>query len=124
PRFGPFAWHRYDRNPADAWRRRSVGVARRATSSLPGVAAELWPLYRATSGDDVLADHRGIATQRLRAEHHAIGLWSSHQQGERNPVHQRGATFGAACRRLFDELNSDRDLSPADTGGDDYVSRR
>lgn len=116
-----FVWARYRHATTDHGRQRLLIAARKAVGTPPGTAPEVWPLY--TSSDDA-----GIS-----AEHLTAGIWATHQQGGRDPVHlpKTEATvwptnFGGACRRLFDEQFSGNPQirSPIDTMAEDTITQR
>jgi CRISPR type I-E-associated protein CasB/Cse2 len=96
-------------------------AARKAVAAEPGTVPEVWPLY--TSLDDA----------SIAAEHAAIGVWGTHQQGQTGFVHAVRTeerpyppNFGAACRKLFDEQFSGDPAvkSPLDTLAEDTISKR
>jgi hypothetical protein len=116
-----FVWVRYQHAKADHERQRLLIAARKAVATPPGTVPEVWPIYTST-------DKAGIA-----AEHVVAGIWGTHQQGDRHPVHVAKTeetpwpnNFGGACRLLFDvQFNGNAQIrSPIDTMADDTISKR
>lgn len=115
-----FVWVRYPSVPEHQSQRLLI-AARKAVATEPGTVPEVWPIY--TSIDNV-----GIA-----AEHAAVGIWGTHQQGDPRPVHAARTeeikwprNFGGACRLLFEAQNSGNPTitSPLDTFAEDTISKR
>lgn len=109
-----FVWVRYPNAASDHQRQRLLIAARKAVATPPGTVPEIWPLY--TSSDDAGID----------AEHATMGIWGTHQQGATAPVHKPSASFGEACRNLFDVhfIGNAQIRSPVDTLADDTISKR
>lgn len=68
-----------------------------------GQVPQMWPFYR-TRVDDALAS-RGQVPDRLMAEHMALALFASHQQGQSRLMHRPGVRFGTALRSLHDRFS-------------------
>ncbi|MFB7397663.1 type I-E CRISPR-associated protein Cse2/CasB [Streptomyces sp. NPDC056191] len=68
-----------------------------------GQAPQMWPYYR-TRVDDALAA-RGLVCDRLVAEHMALALFASHQQGQARLMHQPDVRFGTAVRALHNRFS-------------------
>lgn len=116
----PFAWARY--GAADSGQRiRLLVSARKAVTSDPGSAPEVWPLYTNDGKDWV------------NAEHSALGIWATHQQGSTHLVHVPRSgdvhyppNFGKACRELFNAQFAGNAAirSPLDTLAEDTITKR
>jgi CRISPR system Cascade subunit CasB len=113
-------WVRYGHVPEHVSQKLLI-AARKAVATEPGTVPEVWPLYTTSAVD-------GIA-----AEHAAVGIWGTHQQGDDRPVHaarteenRYPTNFGGACRRLFDDrFSGDPAIkSPLDTLAEDTISAR
>lgn len=112
-----FVWNRYRQAGADHERHRLLVTARKATATPPGSVVEVWPLYTATSGGAIAAEHITIA------------IWGTHQQGDTRSVHEPvtddnkwPANFGGACRAVFDAQFSPK--TPIEEMAEDTISRR
>ncbi|MFJ3505081.1 type I-E CRISPR-associated protein Cse2/CasB [Streptomyces sp. NPDC090135] len=68
-----------------------------------GNVPQMWPFYR-TRVDDALAS-RGQIPDYLVAEHMALALFASHQQGQARLMHRPGVRLGAATRALHDRFS-------------------
>ncbi|MFD6372258.1 type I-E CRISPR-associated protein Cse2/CasB, partial [Streptomyces roseolus] len=68
-----------------------------------GQAPQMWPYYR-TRVDDHQAS-RGLVPDRLVAEHMALALFASHQQGQSRLMHRPGVYLGTAVRALHDRFS-------------------
>jgi hypothetical protein len=112
-------WVRYRSAPEHVSQKLLI-AARKAVATEPGTVPEVWPLYTATD------------TASIAAEHAAAGVWGTHQQGDKRPVHAEKSegeylpNFGNACRELFNkQFSGDPAIkSPLDTMAEDTISKR
>lgn len=131
-----FAWQRYNRlrgpdgpdSPTAAGRdtarlRTIVAHCCRAVGELPGRCPAVWPQYRTQTHDGRLIDW---TSPDFHAEHAALGLWGTHQQGNPQLMHTPGMTLGYALRALFTQQNQKQGDPPTPIAAhlEDSISRR
>ena len=71
----------------------ALSAMRRSIGEEPGSQPAMWPLYSQLDPD-------GRLTEKLRAEHVALGLYGVHQQSQRSSMHKPGVPLGLALRAL------------------------
>lgn len=128
-----FVWQRYNRlrgsdSPAEANRdiarlRGIVAQCCRAVGELPGRCPAVWAQYRTQTHD---GRHIDWTSPDFHAEHIALGLWGTHQQGNPQVMHKPGMTLGYALRQLFSQQNQEKGDPPTPIAAhlEDSISRR
>lgn len=80
---------------------------RRGAGRPPGTVPSMWGYY---SEDPEKGWPRvGAMSARFAAEHYALVLFGFHQQGQRQPVQQKGSALGKALKRLHTERRFSKD---------------
>lgn len=128
-----FVWQRYNRlrgpdSPAEANRdiarlRGIVAQCCRAVGELPGRCPAVWAQYRTQTYDGRYIDWN---SPDFHAEHIALGLWGTHQQGNPQMMHKPGMKLGHALRDLFSQQNQQKNdpSTPIAAHLEDSISRR
>ncbi|MFD5370718.1 MULTISPECIES: type I-E CRISPR-associated protein Cse2/CasB [unclassified Streptomyces] len=102
----PWYWAQFEpgRRESGAMPRGSDLAALRLGLTVPaGQAPQMWSYYR-TRVDDARAA-RGLVSDQLVAEHMALALFASHQQGQARLMHRPDMYFGTAARALHDRFS-------------------